>query len=398
MAQDNNIEKANLEISHHHTRLWQSFHPMDYGLSPQFRLTQFTNLNSRNFMISQEIMDEFLECFRQNENDRVLEYPFTHMSKIKICTGIDVVVVPIRQGRFSLVQAIDYIYPVVDDPFIMGKIACSDILSDLYARGVTECDNILMLLTASTKMTNKERDIVLPLMIKGFKETATEAHTAVRGGHTVINPWCSIGGVATTVCRPQELIALNDVVAGDVIVLTKPLGTHIATKAYYWMMKENKWNRLKLLITKSDVQKAYERAMDSMVRLNRTAAMLMHKYYVHGATYVTGYGILGHAQALAKNQKNEVSLVIHSLPVIAKMASVATFCGDIFRFYLGHSPETSGGLLICLPKGPAEEYCKEIFRVEGYEAWIIGVVEKGQRTARLINKPKILNIPNENKK
>ena len=98
--------------------------------------------------------------------------------------------------------------------------------------------------------------------------------------------------------------------------------------------------------------------MDSMARLNRIGARLMHKYNAHGATDVTGFGLLGHAQALARNQKNEVSFVIHNLPVIAKMAAVAKACGNMFQLLQGHSAETSGGLLICLPREQAAAYCK----------------------------------------
>lgn len=80
----------------------------------------------------------------------------------------------------------------------------------------------------------------------------------------------------------------------------------------------------------------------------------MHKYNAHGATDVTGFGLLGHAQNLAKHQKNDVSFVIHNLPVIAKMAAVAKACGNMFQLLQGHSAETSGGLLICLPR---EQVC-----------------------------------------
>ena len=75
--------------------------------------------------------------------------------------------------------------------------------------------------------------------------------------------------------------------------------------------------------------------MDSMARLNRIGARLMHKYNAHGATDITGFGLLGHAQALARNQKNEVSFVIHNLPVIAKMAAVAKACGNMFQLLQG---------------------------------------------------------------
>lgn len=87
-----------------------------------------------------------------------------------------------------------------------GRIACANVLSDLYAMGVTECDNMLMLLGVSNKMTDRERDKVMPLIIQGFKDAAEEAGTSVTGGQTVLNPWIVLGGVATTVCQPNEFI------------------------------------------------------------------------------------------------------------------------------------------------------------------------------------------------
>lgn len=98
------------------------------------------------------------------------------------------------------------------------------------------------------------------------------------------------------------------------------------------------------------------------------AARLMHKYNAHGATDVTGFGLLGHAQNLAKHQKNEVSFVIHNLPVIAKMAAVAKACGNMFQLLQGHSAETSGGLLICLPR----EQVSELLRI----AEVVSLVER----------------------
>ena len=133
-------------------------------------------------------------------------------------------------------------------------------------------------------------------------------------------------------------------------MLTKPLGTQVAVNAHQWLDQPDRWKRIKLVISSEDVRKAYQRAMDSMARLNRTAARLMHKYNAHACTDVTGFGILGHAQNLATNQKNEVSFVIHNLPIISKMASVAKACGNMFKLLQGRSAETSGGLLICLPR------------------------------------------------
>lgn len=213
----------------------------------------------------------------------------------------------------------------------------------------------------------------------------------------MFNPWLLIGGVASSVCMPGEILAPDNAASGDVLVLTKPLGTQVAVHAYQWLENADKWNRIKLVVTDEDVRRAYLRAMDSMSRLNKTAARLMHKYGAHGATDISGFGLLGHAQSLARCQKNEVSFVIHNLPVIAKMAAVAKACGNMFALVQGHCPETSGGLLICLPREQAASFCKEIEKQEGYQSWIIGIVEKGQRTARIIDKPRIIEVPGKEK-
>lgn len=310
---------------------------------------------------------------------------------------MDSCVTPVRHGGLSLVQTTDFFYPLVDDPYMMGKIACANVLSDLYAMGVTECDNMLMLLATSQKMSEKERDVVLPLMMRGFRDTAEEGGTSVNGGQTVVNPWMTIGGVATTVCQPNEFIMPDNAVVGDVLVLTKPLGTQVAVNAYQWLDQSDKWNRIKLVVSEDDVRKAYQRAMFSMARLNRTAARLMHKYNGHGATDVTGFGLLGHANNLARVQKHEVGFVIHNLPIIAKMAAVSKACGNMFGLLQGHSAETSGGLLIALPREQAAAFCKDIDKQEGYQAWIIGIVEKGNRTARIIDKPRVIEVPAKEK-
>jgi len=182
----------------------------------------------------------------------------------------------------------------------------------------------------------------------------------------------------------------DNAVVGDVLVLTKPLGTQVAVNAYQWLDQPERWNRIKLVVSEDDVRKAYQRAMFSMARLNRMASRLMHKYNAHGATDVTGFGLLGHANALAKVQKNEVGFVIHNLPIIAKMAAISKACGNLFGLLQGTSAETSGGLLIALPREQAAAFCKDIEKQEGYQSWIIGIVEKGNRSARIIDKPRVM--------
>lgn len=308
--------------------------------------------------------------------------------------GLDTCVIPLRFGGLSLLQTTDFFYPLVLDPYIMGKIACANVLSDLYAMGVLECDNMLMLLSSSSKFTDEERDIVLPLMMKGFQDSAKEAGTSVTGGQTVVNPWCLIGGIATSVCQQNEFIMPDQAVAGDVLVLTKPLGTQIVVNAYQWMIQKNQhWNRIKYIITKEELEKAYDTAMRNMSRLNRVGAQLMHMYNAHGCTDVTGFGILGHAENMAKHQRNEVSFCIHNLPVIAKMAAINKASITNFGLLKGTSSETSGGLLIALPREQAAKYCTDILRIEGHQAWIVGIVEKGDRSAKIIDRPRVIEVP-----
>uniref|UniRef100_A0A452H7R4 selenide, water dikinase n=1 Tax=Gopherus agassizii TaxID=38772 RepID=A0A452H7R4_9SAUR len=227
-------------------------------------------------------------------------------------------------------------------PVFQGRIACANVLSDLYAMGITECDNMLMLLSVSQKMTDEEREKIMPLIIKGFRDAAEDGGTSVTGGQTVLNPWIIVGGVATVVCQPNEFIMPDSAVPGDVLVLTKPLGTQVAVNAHQWLDNPEKWNKIKLVVSKEDVELAYQEAMFSMAMLNRTAASLMHTFNAHAATDITGFGILGHAQNLAKQQRSEVSFVIHNLPIIAKMAAISKACGNRFGLLQGTSPETSG--------------------------------------------------------
>jgi len=120
--------------------------------------------------------------------------------------GLDSCVLPTRHKGIRLVQTTDFFYPLVDDPYMQGKIACANVLSDLYATGVWQCDNMLMLLGVSTELKTKEREIVTKLVIQGFSDLAKQAGTSINGGQTVLNPWYIIGGVASSVCSDDEFI------------------------------------------------------------------------------------------------------------------------------------------------------------------------------------------------
>lgn len=331
-------------------------------------------------------MLKLLEGLRQsNSTSKDSEFSF-------LGVGLDSCIIPTRHKGIRVVQTTDFFYPLVDDPYMQGKIACANVLSDLYATGVWQCDNMLMLLGIATELKKDEREIVTKLVIQGFNDLAKEAGTTINGGQTVLNPWYIIGGVATSVVSDDEYIMPDGAEAGDVIVLTKPIGTQIAVNAHQWIEQSSYWEKIKDVTTVEQVNKAYEDAMFSMARLNKNAAMLMHKYHAHSATDVTGFGILGHAQNLAENQKKEVNFLIHRLPIIANMTAVYKSCGINFRLLDGYSAETSGGLLICLPKDKADGFCRELEALDGHPAWIIGDVVDGEKKAMILDNVNIHEV------
>jgi len=307
---------------------------------------------------------------------------------------MDCSVKPTKHKGLSLISTTDYFYPSVEDPFVQGKIGCANVLSDLYAMGIVDCDNMLMILAASRDMTKQQKDVVTTLMIAGFKETAEEAETKITGGQTVVNPWPIIGGVAMSVCSDEQFLMPENAEPGDLIVLTKPLGTQVASNVKQWMSTNpTNWQRVQHIITREDGETAFNTAATSMCRLNRTAARLMHKYGAHAATDVTGFGLLGHARNLARNQKRAVNFRIHTLPIIKNMKEVDSVVN--YNLLKGLSAETSGGLLICLPSENALKFCAEIEEIDKFPAWIIATVEKSDKertfnSADIIENPQII--------
>jgi selenide, water dikinase len=309
--------------------------------------------------------------------------------------GMDCSIVASRHRGLFQVSTTDFFFPLVEDPYLQGRIACANVLSDLYALGVFECDNLLMLLCASTKMDSASRDIVVREMMRGFNDLAVEGGTKVTGGQTTLNPWPLIGGVAMSVCAEHEIIRPELACIGDVLVLTKPIGTQVAVNAHQWMDSVRaEWTGRSMdnCTDEQQVAAAYATACESMSRLNRNAARLMHKHGSHGATDVTGFGLIGHASNLAANQRNDVDFVIDTLPVIANMARIDAHVGRMFRLLDGMSAETSGGLLTAMPADAAQQFVDDLKQADGQPAWIIGRVVAGSKTARIVDKPTILEI------
>lgn len=168
-----NVAQLELQGNPNSLALRRPFEPTAHDLEPSFRLTRFADLKGRGCKVPQEVLGKLVSSLQQDYTAQDEHSHFMHMAIPRIGIGLDCSLTPLRHGGLCLVQTTDFFYPIVDDPYMMGKIACANVLSDLYAMGVTDCDNMLMLLAISTKMIEKERDVVIPLIMRGFKVCAS---------------------------------------------------------------------------------------------------------------------------------------------------------------------------------------------------------------------------------
>lgn len=301
-----------------------------------------------------------------------------------------------RQGHY-VISTTDFFFPLVNSPYLQGRIGAANVLSDLYAEGVEHCDFVLMLLAACRDMPEDQRRICTQEMVKGFRDACTEAETTITGGQTVLNPWPIIGGVATSVVAKGEFVPSDGATVGNVVVLTKPLGTQIAVNVHQWRTSNQHklWDKClnENIIDDETAEEMMHRAVCSMARLNKNGGRLMLSHKATAATDVTGFGILGHAQNLVENQVAEVGIELHTLPLIAGTKAVNDKVFD-FRLTVGYSAETSGGLMVCLPSlEAAKNYIQELQVMDGSKSWIIGrVVADPNRKASIVDDVEFLEV------
>ncbi|KAI8043429.1 hypothetical protein M5D96_004761 [Drosophila gunungcola] len=285
---------------------------------------------------------------------------------------MDCAVIPLNRHKdYLLVQTVDFFYPMVNDPELLGRIAIANVLSDVFAVGVTDFDSVEIIVSTSTSFTKKEQDVVISLIIAGFQNSlqANGYHkTPLVIRQLKINPWCIVGGIATSVCRSGEIILPSNAQPGDVLVLTKPLGGQMAMDAHLWQLNQNeKYTTLLSEFSDDDIRETFQIAVKSMTYLNKNAALLMHKYQAHCATDITGFGLLGHAQNLAQFQKQKVLFKIDQLPIIKNVHKLSLLMGQSTKLRSGRSVETSGGLLISLSPDAVDKFCRDFEEVTNGE-------------------------------
>ena len=280
----------------------------------------------------------------------------------------------------AIIQTVDFITPIVDDPYTFGQIAAANALSDVYAMGGTPITtmNIVCFPTSSQEMT------ILTDILRGGLDKIQEAGAVLIGGHSVADEELKYGLSVTGVIHPSQILRRNNPRAGDKLILTKHIGTGIISTAIKGGVAD---------------AKAIEPAVRSMTMLNKKAAELIRTADVHACTDVTGFSLMGHGYGMIANSKLGMAINISSIPIFAAARDFATM-GFVPRgvrrnmeYYRSHieqaceisdemwdilfDPQTSGGLLMAIPPDKAEGLLKKLRSSGIKEATIIGqIVDK----------------------
>ena len=298
----------------------------------------------------------------------VLAGPWENSSVVKIADGI------------AVLNTLDFFTPLVDEPEIQGRIAGSNVTSDIYALAVTNIVSVLSIMAFPENMP----DELAVGMLKGFGDFCREMGAPVLGGHTIRNPWPIIGGAATGVGNPEKIVYTRGAKVGDRLFLTKPLGIAPAMAAYR-LRKENEGRELLKEIPEELVEAAVNEAIDGMISSNKPVAEAMQRVPVHAATDVTGFGLKGHAENMAVLGK--VDIVINKLAVIRGTPVLAELFG--YPLLTGEAKETAGGMLIAVAKEDADDLSDELEKrkVRHFE---VGHVTEGCGNVNVLKNVKVV--------
>lgn len=276
----------------------------------------------------------------------------------------------------ALVQTVDFFTPIVDDPYTFGAIAAANALSDVYAMGGRP---ISALAIAAFPETMDPRTI--GEILRGGADKAREAGINIIGGHTIKDDEPKYGLSVTGVIHPDRVLRNSTALPGDVLILTKPIGTGILTTA-------RRSDRIEA--------DAMTEAIASMSMLNRAAAEALDGLDVHAATDVTGFGLLGHLREMVSSANVGAELNAHRVPLLAGVLDLARAgvapggtrtnlanalaagvrfdeqIDEALRLVLADA-QTSGGLLVALAAADEARYIENA-AARGVRATAIGTV------------------------
>ncbi len=257
----------------------------------------------------------------------------------------------------AVIQTVDFFTPIVDDPYLFGQIAAANALSDVYAMGGVPKLAMNLLCVPNCLPLETIRRI-----LEGGHDKAVEAGCVIAGGHTIQDNEPKYGLCVTGFVHPDRILKNVGAVPGDVLVMTKPIGSGVVTTA-----------------AKAGLctQQQLEEAWMHMATLNAKAAQaVMDTPHVHACTDVTGFGLLGHSYEMASGSQVTILLEGERLPLMSgarELASMGIVPGGAYRNMdyvaphmrqldtavqalvdLAADPQTSGGLLVSLPPRDAQ--------------------------------------------
>lgn len=273
----------------------------------------------------------------------------------------------------AIVQTLDFFPPMVEEPYLFGKIAAANALSDVYAMG-GEVKTALNIVCFPEDMDLN----LLGEILQGGAETVIEGGGSLVGGHSIVDESVKYGLSVTGLVHPKQIFPNNQGQPGDLLILTKKLGTGI-------------------ICTASRIGEASEtarkEAVTSMTTLNRKASQICRRYPIHACTDVTGFGFLGHLHEMLDGRYS-CQVYAKEVPVIEGVLGYAdefflTAAGQRNRNHMEPfvqfesvtfameetllDPQTSGGLLIAISSKAAPELLKEL-QNEGLPAAIVGQI------------------------
>ena len=277
----------------------------------------------------------------------------------------------------ALIQTLDFFTPIVDDPYTFGQIAAANSLSDVYAMGGDP--KVALNIVCFPNCLDKS---ILGEILRGGADKVLEAGAVVIGGHSVQDDEPKYGLSVSGVVHPDKILKNCGSNEGDILIITKPLGTGIINTAAKGEMAS---------------KEALDEAIKWMSLLNKYAGEVVRKYDISACTDITGFGLIGHAHEMAEGSNKTFVFHKESIPYIKQSKEYADFglvpqgaCQN--RAYIEgqynlhedvkpwlrdilFDPQTSGGLLISCSAYEGNKILKE-FNEKDIKAWVIGNVEE----------------------
>jgi selenide, water dikinase len=300
----------------------------------------------------------------------VLAGPWENSSVVKVNEDI------------ALLNTLDFFTPIVDEPELQGRIAACNLTSDIYTMGVSRIASVLCIMAFPLKMPKR----IAVGMLKGFSDFCREMDVPVVGGHTIMNPWPILGGAATGVSTPKDIVYSRGAKPGDILVLTKPLGIQPAMAAYR-LRKDVKGRSLLKEIPNDVIDQAISGAIKVMTTSNKPVAEVMQEVKVNAATDITGFGLKGHTENMAK--LSHVDVRIERLAVISGTPSLNELLG--YSLLTGEASETAGGVLLSVDKKNLDALRDGLDR-RGVKHFRIGTVIHGSGKVQIAKQQEIIEV------